>query len=200
MYSVERPGRGDELELTFDNAILPLTGGHMRKIVLAFAVTLSACGGPIQSAPNVRGIETYPHEVDYELLGQAKGKACAGEVELKAWSGSGPVGDRWLYHTARIHAVDSIDGADGLVEARAIAFYEGSNLCVVVVGRAYRITAMRAVAFGIAIRPPKTMAKNEQKVPLPIIPDYESSSAPSPNASSDTDSAPLIPDPWKRKR
>jgi hypothetical protein len=176
----------------------------MRRLnAVGLAAALSACGAPIQSAPNVRGIETYPHEVEYELLGQAKGKACAGEVELKAWRGSGPVGDRWLYHSARIHAIDSIEGADGLVEARAVAFLEGANLCVVVVGRAYRITAMRAVAPGLSLRPPRGVAKSETKVPLPLIPDFEGATDQPRTMAGEPDrpdSAPVAPDGRRRGR
>lgn len=113
--------------------------------VMTVLLLAAGCGGPIKSAPIVKGIETYPHEVDYELLGQTKAHVCASEEQIKAWRGSGPVGQGYLYHAAVYQALEYISGADGLIEVRAFSQWEGANLCVTVTGRAYRVIGMRAM-------------------------------------------------------
>lgn len=115
------------------------------KIPVLVGLVMVACGGPIKSAPIRKGIDTYPHEVDYELLGTTKAKVCASEEQLKSWRGSGPVGQGYLYDTAVYQALEYVRDADGLIEVRAFSQWEGANLCVTVTGRAYRVIGMRAM-------------------------------------------------------
>jgi hypothetical protein len=115
--------------------------------ILASLVMLSGCASlpafrsPANGQPS--GQQTYPLEVEYELLGTATAKAC-GETY---GSSSDPLAiGGALYDKAKYAAIQHTDGADGLVAIRAALLLEGEQKCVTVTGRAYRLLSMRATA------------------------------------------------------
>ena len=94
---------------------------------------------------------TYRHVVEYELQQQrVKGEACASATvssfEDKHTHDRGAITNGYLYEKAKVLALDAAPNADGLIEIRSVyTMGNDGNECVVVTGRPYRVTSMKAV-------------------------------------------------------
>jgi hypothetical protein len=92
------------------------------------------------------GQQTYPLEVEYDLLDVASGKACDGKEYLRGDKSPDPaaVGDGRLFEEAKFAAIHQVAGTDGLVAVRTKVEWSGDRQCVTVIGRAYRLLSIRA--------------------------------------------------------
>lgn len=92
----------------------------------------------------------YRHAVEYELMPRVRGEACASaaveDSQYKRTRDPSKIVNGFLYEKAKVLALDSTQNADGLIEIRSTFEYRSDgNECVIVTGRPYHITAMRAV-------------------------------------------------------
>ncbi len=128
---------------------------HLALIILVF---LSACTSFTQRRYSTPGStdpsidQSYPTEVAFELLGVARGEACA-DLPTNGLAGSGQGESRigGLYEEAKFNALESVAGADNLIYVRTKATRENNRECVVVIGHAYRAVRVHsrpAVALG----------------------------------------------------
>lgn len=114
---------------------------------------LSGCGLLPTAASTPPGtsyeLKLYPHEVEYELLGQSTANACAPQELLKHMtSAKSPdpraFGNSYLFEKAKYDAITQLRGADGLVGIRGWAEDKDGQECVTVTGRGYRMLSLRA--------------------------------------------------------
>ncbi len=130
----------------------------VRALTLAAgAATLAGCAKPVPptwitpASPPVFPDSIYPAEVDYQLLGLVEGHACMEEADLERYGAvavpAEPGGGHpAVVQAARYEALAKIADADSLTSIRSRVSWEGSQQCVDVTGRAYRVTAIRSVA------------------------------------------------------
>lgn len=127
----------------------------MRRSVVLVGL-LSGCGlartvgAPVSPTANTRDL--YPHEIEYELLTQVSGEACApeGDEATKARSPDpAAVGPGGLWERAKYEAIRSIHDADVLLFAVSKVTTKGETICVSVAGRAARAQTVRAVGSGV---------------------------------------------------
>jgi hypothetical protein len=123
------------------------------------AVLLCGCGltktigGPV--GPSALARELYPHEIEYELLTQVRGEACAANEELeRAERVKSPdpvaVGPGGLYEAAKFDALSGIADADVLLFAQSkVSTRKDGATCVAVSGRAARAQTVRAVGGNV---------------------------------------------------
>ncbi len=138
----------------------------MRRATI-LAVLLGGCGltqapALAPTAPGALTRDLYPHEIEYELLPQVFGEACAGEDQMIRFAmvkspDPAAVGPGFLFERAKFDALGSIDNADVLLFARGkVTTGKDGVTCVSVSGRAARAQTVRAVG-----------AVREDRRPLP---------------------------------
>jgi hypothetical protein len=112
--------------------------------------------------------------VDYELLAVATGHACATPGVLEAIgkipsADKFPTGQTYLYEQAKFEAIQSIPNADGdgLIEIRAHSSpMTDGQICMTLVGRAYRVIALRAApTCGASAAPQAPPSASATKAP-----------------------------------
>jgi hypothetical protein len=89
---------------------------------------------PTTPAPMPDMAPLYPHEVQYELLGNVVGDACEG-----VWT---PTEE--IVEAAKFEALHQTPTADGLMAVRYKAETSFPKKCVTLIARAYRIVSVRA--------------------------------------------------------
>jgi hypothetical protein len=141
--------------------------GLMQKLLLAFA--LSGCALMPFPAATPKAIQpgdkTVPHSLEYEVLAQATGKACASLASLAILHGprfvdTMTVGHPALFERAKYEAIASTKGADGLAGVSAKVELNGGDECVTVIGRAFAIRAIYDIAPSLE---KATADENERK-------------------------------------
>lgn len=126
--------------------------------VAAAAAFASGCAKPVPPAwitppsPPVFPETFYPAEVDYQLLGLVEGHACMEEDDLARYgtvevtSLEPGAGHPAVVQAAKYDALTKAENADSLTSIRAKVSWDGTQQCVDVTGRAYRVTGIRSVA------------------------------------------------------
>lgn len=138
------------------------------RLLLMVAVVVVATGcSPVYQSRGGRSlpldqIETWKHEIDYELLGHVTAQACAASSADSAKRGSSKDpsanGPRALFEQAKVAALAGGRDLDGLIAVRTVVTEQNGTVCVKVTGRAYRIARLRAVATPNDLPPPKSPA------------------------------------------
>ena len=141
--------------------------GALLAVLLSGCATIPFSSQKTHATPRAVDLvpeKTYPWAASYEMLGLARGEACA-EVKSLVQSGDSAtsgavVGNPALFREAKYLAIESVPNADSLLYVRAKAERARERECVTVTGRAYRVVKLQA-------QPPQA-PRPRPRSPLPI--------------------------------
>ena len=146
--------------------------------------------------------KTYPWAAGYQMLGLARGEACAEVKSLFQAPASATsaqvVGHPALFREAKYLAIESVPNADNLLYVRVKAERARERECVTVTGRAYRVVKLQAQPpqpprprLASPIAPPPCKAKDPK--PAPVEPPSPPPPVPEEKTKPDLSVATLIP-------
>lgn len=121
----------------------------MKRVMVALFFLVGGCGYAGSITTPRSELTTYPHEVEYQLLGRVNSNACVPFDSLDSFADTSK--DRWngkyryVYELAKFQALSENKDADVLLYIHTKELIKNGQLCVELTGRAAKVTTVKAV-------------------------------------------------------